>query len=58
MNTRVFRIDLDAEPAIDTAIAAACDRQLTDGFKLASSFIWASADNETHNLVLIFQKTV
>ena len=50
MNTRVFRLDLSAEPAIDTAIKAACDRQLTEGFKLASTFVWGT------DLILIFQK--
>jgi len=50
MNTRVFRLDLSTEPAIDTAIAQACDRQLTEGFKLAGTFVWGTG------LILIFQK--
>lgn len=50
MNTRVFRIDLAAEESIDTAITAACEKQLLEGFKLASSFIWNT------DLILIFQK--
>jgi hypothetical protein len=50
MNTRVFRLDLIAEPAIDKAIAAACDKQLGEGFKLASTFVWGT------DLILIFQK--
>ena len=51
MNTRVFRINLDDEPSIDTAIVKACDKQLADGFRLASTFLFGT------NLVLIFQKT-
>lgn len=39
-----------AEESIDTAIAQACDKQLTEGFKLASSFVWETS------LVLIFQQ--
>ena len=50
MNARVFRIDLTAIPDIAVAIAAACDVQLSEGFKLASCFVWTS------DLVLIFQK--
>lgn len=51
MNTRVFRLDLKAEPFIDKAITVACDKQLEEGFKLVSTFIW-----EKH-LILIFQKS-
>jgi|PlaIllAssembly_1097288.scaffolds.fasta_scaffold19003_4 hypothetical protein len=51
MNTRVFRIDLVTEPDLAAAIQAACDKQLTEGFKLASTFVWKT------DLVLIFQKT-
>lgn len=50
MNTRVFRLDLTVEPAIDVAIVQACDKQLTEGFKLASTFVWGT------DLILIFQK--
>lgn len=50
MNTRVFRIDLNAVTDIAAAIGTACDQQLTEGFKLASSFVWQTS------LVLIFQK--
>lgn len=50
MNTRVFRIDLSAEQSIDQAIVAACDKQLQDGFKLASTFVWGT------DLILTFQK--
>ncbi len=50
MKTRVFRIDLSAETAIDEAIINACERQLQDGFTLASSFVWGT------DLILIFQK--
>lgn len=51
MNTRVFRIDLTAEAAIDAAIAEACDKQLEEGFKVASTFVFGT------DLILIFQKT-
>lgn len=51
MKTRVFRIDLVAEPNVELAIAQACDKQLNDGFKLASTFVWQL------NLVLIFQSS-
>lgn len=50
MNTRVFKLDLVSEPSIDKAIVAACEKQLTEGFKLASTFVWGT------NLILIFQK--
>lgn len=50
MNTRVFRIDLNAVPDIAAEITVACDTQLAQGFKLASSFVWQTS------LVLIFQK--
>ncbi len=50
MNTRVFRLDLSAEPDIAKAITDACDKQLQEGYKLASTFVWNSG------LVLIFQK--
>jgi hypothetical protein len=50
MKTRVFRIDLSAETVIDQAIVNACETQLQDGFKLASSVIWGV------DLILIFQK--
>lgn len=50
MNTRVFRIDLNAVPDIAAAITAACDLQTTEGFRLASSFVWQTS------VVLIFQK--
>lgn len=50
MNTRVFRIDLNAEPDIDVAIQQACDKQLTENYKLSSSFIWGTS------LILIFQQ--
>ena len=50
MNTRVFRIDLITETAIDQAIVNACERQIQDNFKLASTFIWGT------DLILIFQK--
>lgn len=50
MNTRVFRLDLATEPAIDVAIKAACDKQLTEGYKLVSTFVWGT------DLVLIYQK--
>ena len=51
MNTRVFRIDLMAATDIAEEVAAACDKQLTEGFKLAASFVWQT------DVVLIFQKT-
>jgi hypothetical protein len=50
MNTRVFRIDLSTTQDIAAAIIAACDLQLTESFRLASSFVWQTS------LVLIFQK--
>ena len=52
MNTRVFRIDLEAEEHIDTAIVHACDKQLTEGYVLSASFVWDK------NLILIFQKLI
>lgn len=48
--TRVFRIDLASEPAIDAAIIRACDKQFAEGFKLAGTFIWGT------DLILVFQK--
>lgn len=50
MNTRVFRLDLTAVNDIAAAISTACDKQLTEGFKLASTFVWGT------DLILIFQK--
>jgi hypothetical protein len=50
MNTRVFRLDLTSEPDIAKAIIDACDKQLTESFKLASTFVWGT------DLILIFQK--
>jgi hypothetical protein len=50
-NTRVFRLDFATEHTIDAAIIAACDRQLLEGFKLASTFVWGT------DLILIFQKS-
>jgi len=51
MNTRVFRLDLVTVNDLALAISAACDKQLTDGFKLASTFVWGT------DLILIFQKS-
>jgi hypothetical protein len=50
MNTRVFRLNLAAAPDIATVLITACDKQLTEGFKLASTFVWGT------DLILIFQK--
>lgn len=50
MNTRVFKIDLNASMDIAADITAACNKQLAEGFKLASSFVWVT------DLILIFQK--
>ena len=49
MKTRVFRIDLSGEDDIVAAIVAACEKQLGEGFKLASTFVWAT------DLLLVFQ---
>lgn len=51
MNTRVLRLDLETEEDIAKAIVDACDKQLQESFKLASSFVYGTA------LVLIFQKS-
>lgn len=45
MKTRVFRLNL---AAMDT-LAASCDKQLAEGFRLASSFVLGE------ELVLVFQ---
>lgn len=50
MSTRVFRIDMSIVNDIAQEITAVCDKQATEGFKLASSFVWVT------DLVLIFQK--
>lgn len=50
MNTRVFRIELENVADIAAEISAVCDKQLVDGFKLASTFVWLT------DLVLVFQK--
>ena len=50
MNTRVFRIELESVTDMGAEITAVCDKQLADGFKLASTFVWVT------DLVLIFQK--
>lgn len=51
MNTRVFRLDLASVNDIATTLAVACDKQLSEGFRLASTFIWET------DLILIFQKS-
>jgi len=50
MNTRVFRLDLTKTADIAATITTACDKQLAEGFKLASTFVWGT------DLILIFQK--
>lgn len=50
MNTRTFRIDLTTINDIAQEINTVCDKQLTEGFKLASTFVWGT------DLVLIYQK--
>jgi hypothetical protein len=50
MSTRVFRIDVTTVDDISLAIVQACDTQLAEGFKLASSFVWQ------YDIILIFQK--
>lgn len=50
MNTRVFRLDLATTPDIAAALTTACDKQLLEGFRLASTFVWKT------DLILIFQK--
>jgi len=50
MNTRVFRLDLAEEKDLAEAIIKASDKQLAEGFKLASTFIWGTS------LILIYQK--
>lgn len=50
MNTRVFRLNLAAVTDIAATLTTACDKQLTEGFKLASTFVWGT------DLILIFQK--
>lgn len=50
MNTRVFRLDLTTVTTLDKTLANACDKQLAEGFKLASTFVWGT------DLILIFQK--
>ena len=52
MNTRVFRIGLEQTDNINERIATSCDFQLTEGYRLAATFVWGT------NLVLIFQKVV
>jgi len=50
MNTRIFKLDLSATPDIEKAVIDGCDKQLLEGFKLASTFIFGN------DLFLIFQK--
>lgn len=50
MNTRVFRVNLATVNDIAGALSTACDKQLAEGFKLASTFVWGT------DLILIFQK--
>lgn len=50
MNTRVFRLNLATVNDIAATLTTACDKQLTEGFKLASTFVWGT------DLILIFQK--
>lgn len=50
MNTRVFRLNLSTTNDIAAALTTACDKQLAEGFRLASTFVWNT------DLILIFQK--
>ena len=50
MNTRVFRFNLVTSTDIAADLTAICDKQLSEGYSLASTFQWAN------DLVMIFQK--
>lgn len=49
MNTRVFRLNLATTEDIAATLVTACEKQLVEGFKLASTFVWGT------DLILIFQ---
>ena len=50
MSTTVTRIDLAASQDIAGDIRAMCDAKATDGYRLASTFVYGT------QLILIFQK--
>jgi len=50
MNTRVFRLNLATTVDIADTLTVACDKQLAEGYKLTSTFVWGT------DLILIFQK--
>lgn len=50
MKTRVFRLNLASSAGLADVLTSACDKQLAEGFRLSSTFVWGT------DLILIFQK--
>ena len=50
MNTRVFRLNLTTSTDIAADLTSACNKQLAEGYKLVSTFVWGT------DLILIYQK--